>query len=67
VYISSKRDFSHADSLRAEAHEMSAATDGQEKRRRLEPAVLRVKTFVYRCWDWAVEVGIVTEPRTWTN
>jgi len=30
---------------------MSAGVDGQEKRRRLEPAVLRVKTFVYRCWD----------------
>jgi hypothetical protein len=67
VYISSRRDFSHADSLRAEAQAMRALVEGQEKRRRLEPAVLRVRTLVYRFEGWFAVAGTVTEPRTWTN
>lgn len=46
VYISSSRDFSHADRRRAAAHDMSAAVLGQAKRRRFNPAVFRVSTSV---------------------
>lgn len=64
VYISSRRDFSHAESLSAEAHEMSEAVVGQEKSKRLEPAVLSVRTFVYRFEGCVAVAGTVTDPRT---
>lgn len=64
MYISSRRDFSQADNRRAAAQDMSAATVGHEKSRRFDPAVLRVRTLVYR-FACVVEVpSVVTEPRT---
>lgn len=46
---------------------MSAAIDGHEKSSRFDPAVLRVKTFVYR-FDGTVGVaGTVTDPKTCMN
>jgi hypothetical protein len=67
VYISSRRDFSQADSRRAAAQDISAAVDGHEKSRRFDPAVLRVRTLV-NCFNGTVAVaGIVTDPKTCMN
>jgi hypothetical protein len=43
---------------------MRAFVEGHEKRRRFDPAVLRVKTFVYRLGPEVGVAGTVTEPRT---
>ena len=64
MYISSKRDFSQADKRSDAAHEMRAFVEGHEKRRRFDPAVLRVRTFVYRLGPEVGVAGTVTEPRT---
>ena len=67
MYISSRRDFSQADRRRAAAQDRSAPIDGHENSKRFDPAVLRVKTFVY-CFEGALAVaGTVTEPRACMN
>jgi hypothetical protein len=67
VYISSRRDFSHADKRKAAAQERREVVVGQEKRMRFEPAVLSVRTFEYLLAGEEAVAGTVTEPNTWTN
>lgn len=64
VYISSSLDFSQAARRSAEAQDMSEGVDGHENNRRLEPAVLSVKTLVYRFGGEVAVAGTVTEPST---
>lgn len=64
VYISSRRDFSHAVNRRAAAHDMRAADVGHENSSKLEPAVFRVRTFMYFLAGPFGEAGTVTDPRT---
>jgi hypothetical protein len=67
VYISSNRDFSQAERRRAAAHDMSVAVDGHENSRRFDPAVLSVRTSVYRLDGVLAVAGTVTDPKTCTN
>jgi len=67
VYISSRRDFSQHESRKAVAHEMRSWAEGQEKRRRFVPAVLRVMTLVYLRGGDVPVAGCVRAPKTCTN
>lgn len=49
------------------AHEIRAAVEGQENKRRFEPALLTVTTLVYFCGGDLSVPGIVTDPKTCTN
>ena len=67
LYISSRRDFSHAARRNAAVHESSACVDGHANRIRFDPAVLSVRTLVYFFAGEVGVSGIVTEPSTWMN
>ena len=67
MYISSSLDFSQAERRNAAAHDNKDVVLGQEKSKRLDPAVFSVRTSVYLFAGVVGVSGTVTEPRTCTN
>ena len=64
VYISSKRDFSQEARRNAATQEIRSEGEGQENKKRFDPAVFKVRTLAYRLDGAPTVAWVVTEPNT---